>query len=86
MSCMQRTPRRGWGRFFLPRFSVGYVFTLLSVTPEGFDKVHVPCNDSLIDARLKVKESKPGWVYTRRGEPFLRIIAHMGDVHEGSRG
>ena len=36
---------------------------------------------------LKVsKESKPGWVYTRRREPFLRIVAHMSDVHERSRG
>ena len=46
---MQRKPRYGRGRCLLPRSSVGCVFTLLSVTHEGFDRVHVLCNDSLID-------------------------------------
>ena len=88
MSSMQCPLRCGRGRCLLPRSSVGCVFTLLSATHEGFDKVDVMCNDSLIDViRLKVsKESKPGWVYTRRREPFLHIVAHMVDVHEGSRG
>ena len=85
-ACSARRGAGGGGVFFLDPPLV--VFTLLSVTHEGFDRVHVLCNDSLIDViRLKVsKESKPGWVYTRRREPSLRIVAHMLDVHEGSRG
>src|SRR6266702_6068734 len=85
---MQRSPRRGRRRRLLPRSPIGCGFTLLGVTHEAFDEVHVLCNDSLIDAMgLKVsKESHPGRVYTGRCEAFLRIIAHMSDVHERSRG
>ena len=51
-SCRPCSARRGAGgvRCLLPRCSVGCVFTLLCVTHEGFDKVHVLCNDSFIDA------------------------------------
>ena len=75
MSSMQCPPRCGRGRCLLPRSSVGCVFTLLSVMQEGFGKVHVLCNDSLIDViRLKVsKESKPGWCGRR-----ARRISRLG--------
>jgi hypothetical protein len=85
---MLRSTRRGRRRSLLPRTPIAHGVTLLGATHEAFNEVHVLCNDGLIDAMcLKVsEESNPRRVYTGRCEAFLRIIAHMGDVHERSRG
>jgi hypothetical protein len=66
--------------------SVGstYGFTILRATDETLDKVHVLCNNCLIDAMgLKItEESNPRWVDARRCKAFLCIITHVGDMDE----
>jgi hypothetical protein len=54
----------------------------LSFTHETFDKVHVLCDDGLIDTMvLEVSEERdPRWVDARRCEAFLCVVAHMSDM------
>jgi len=81
---MCRSSRCGWRRALLLWSSIGWGFSLLGITHETFDKVHVLFNDSLINTMfLEVAEERvPRWVDARRCEAFLCIVAHVGDMDE----
>ena len=74
--------RRRWSLLFW--CSVGYNLTLLSVTHETFDKVHVLCNDGIIYAMImEVSEERgPRWVNASGCEAFLCVVAHVSDMDE----
>jgi hypothetical protein len=76
------TCRRRWSPLFW--CSVGRSLTLLSVTHETLDKVHVLCNDGIIYAMtMEVSEERgPRWVDASGCEPFLCVVAHMSDMDE----
>ena len=81
---MRKSSRCRWRRALLLWSSIGCAFSLLGVTHETFDKVHVLLNDGLIDTMaLEVAEERvPRWVDARRCEAFLCIVAHVCDMDE----
>lgn len=81
-----RRSSRCWRRGFLllwSSVSSTYSF-ILGATDETLDKVHVLCNDRLINAMGPeiTEESDPRWVDARRCKAFLCIITHVGDMDE----
>jgi len=81
---MCHSSRCGRGRLFLLGPTIRRAITLLGITHETLDKIHVLCDDCLINTmRLEVtEEGNPRWVDASRCEAFLSIIAHVCDMNE----